>query len=135
MLRILHGDTRDLEACPTEAKRADRHEQRLHTLDPGPEVVDPLQYQLVAGKGGQIHAVEYRAGMVSGGNARAVQEEILRNLSPKERLQMVRDLTIGVQELAFAAIRQAKPQRPAGWERTSFLESTVSDSSPRAIDR
>ena len=43
-------------------------------------------------------------------NARAVQEEILRNLSPQERLQMVRDLTIGVQELAFAAIRQAKPQ-------------------------
>ena len=95
MLRILHGDTRDLEACPTEAKRADRHEQRLHTLDPGPEVVDPLQYQLVAGKGDQIHAVEYRAGVVSG---------------PQERLQMVRDLTIGVQELAFAAIRQAKPQ-------------------------
>ena len=43
-------------------------------------------------------------------NARKVQDEILKRLTPEERLQMVRDLTIGVQDLAFAAIRQAKPQ-------------------------
>jgi hypothetical protein len=43
-------------------------------------------------------------------NARAVQDQILRKLSPGERLQMVRDLTVGLQELAFAAIRQERPQ-------------------------
>jgi len=43
-------------------------------------------------------------------NARAVQEELLRKRTPEEKLQMVSELTIGVQKLAFAAIRQSNPE-------------------------
>ena len=42
-------------------------------------------------------------------NAQKVQDDLLRKLSPAEKLQMVRDLTIGVQKLAFAGLRHRKP--------------------------
>lgn len=46
--------------------------------------------------------------------ARAVQFEILGRMSPVERLQMARDLTIAVQELAFAELRRRHPDLPDG---------------------
>ncbi len=41
--------------------------------------------------------------------ARAVQDEILRKLTPADRLQIVSDLTVGIQNMAFAALRQEHP--------------------------
>ncbi len=38
--------------------------------------------------------------------AQAVQDDILRKLSPAERLRIVSDLTVGIQQMAFAALRQ-----------------------------
>jgi hypothetical protein len=41
--------------------------------------------------------------------ARALQAEILSKKSPEERMQMARELTLFVQKLAFAGIRQREP--------------------------
>ena len=38
-----------------------------------------------------------------------MQEEILRMRTPEQRLEITRRLTLGVQQLAFAALRQQNP--------------------------
>ncbi len=44
--------------------------------------------------------------------AQAVQDEILRNMSPQEHLELARQLTLTVQHLAFAELRQRHPDLP-----------------------
>lgn len=41
--------------------------------------------------------------------ARLVQEELLRRKTPQQRLRMAQELTIGLQKITFAAMRQRLP--------------------------
>ena len=42
--------------------------------------------------------------------AQAMQYEILGKLTPGQRLEITRHLTLGIQHLAFAALRQQNPR-------------------------
>jgi hypothetical protein len=42
--------------------------------------------------------------------ARLVHEDVLRRKSPLQRLRMAQELTIGLQKIAFAAMRQRNPE-------------------------
>jgi hypothetical protein len=44
--------------------------------------------------------------------AQAVQDEILRRMTGEERLKIAQELTLGVQYLAFAGLRQQYPDLP-----------------------
>jgi len=44
--------------------------------------------------------------------ARSVQVELLRRMSPMERLRRMTELTLAVQQIAFAELRRRHPQAP-----------------------
>lgn len=42
--------------------------------------------------------------------ARLIHEDVLRRKSPQQRLRTAQELTIGLQRIAFAAMRQRSPE-------------------------
>lgn len=64
--------------------------------------------------------------------AQAMQDEILRKLMPEQRLEITRQLTLGIQRLAFAALRQ---QNPGLTDDEIWMELAVRRLGPDLVSR